>query len=243
MRKAFFISDVHLGVESQQRERLKTEKLDKFFNTVEKEGEQLFILGDFFDFWFDYRSVIFADYFQVLCKLKRVAESGTKIHIFGGNHDWWFSKKGFFSKKLNAEIYNNPAVVEIFGKKFFLAHGDGIAPSDRGYRWLLKPILRNPISIWLFGLLPAELGRILARITSSGSKLYTEKRNLSFEREYEEFAHEKLRQDTDFVIMGHLHIPTVIKFEEGTYINSGDFYKNFSYVEFDGYELMLKKIE
>lgn len=243
MGKVFFISDAHIGAESPERERMKQDKLSQFFNIVAEEAVALYILGDFFDFWFDYRKTIFCEHFDALCALTAIADKGIDIHIFGGNHDWWIGKKGYLSKRLSARTYDKPTLCEIMEKKLFIGHGDGIAPSDWGYRNILCPILRNPVSIWLFGLLPAEWGLALAKMASSSSRLYNEKRNFKLEREYEEFAHKKLQDGADYVIFGHLHLPIMKEYDCGTYVNIGDFFRNFSYAVFDGEKISLRQIE
>ena len=243
MKKAFFISDAHIGAESPQRERSKAEKLNKFFDIVKSDGKILFILGDFFDFWFDYKKIIFSEHFPVLKELADVSGAGIEIHIFGGNHDWWMQQNGFLGREIGATIHRKPTTMNILDKKFFLAHGDGIAPSDWGYRNLLCPILRNPVSVFLFGLLPAEWGFSLAKLVSSSSKLYTEKRNLRFEREYEDFARKMIEErGIDYVIMGHLHLPLEKNFNKGKYVNIGDFYKNFTYATFDGKDIKIERM-
>ncbi|RKZ32068.1 UDP-2,3-diacylglucosamine diphosphatase, partial [bacterium] len=103
---SFFISDAHLGAESPDKENYKRKKLDQFFKIVkEHRASNIFILGDFFDFWFDYKNVIYSEYFDVLCQLRELFLNGVKIHFFGGNHDWWMSSSGFFANQLNANIY------------------------------------------------------------------------------------------------------------------------------------------
>ncbi|MCD6595883.1 UDP-2,3-diacylglucosamine diphosphatase [bacterium] len=240
MGKSFFISDVHLGAESSEKEIDKRAKLIRFLELISDENAQnLFILGDFFDFWFDYKKIIFREYFDILCQLKKLAQNGVQIHFFGGNHDWWMFENGFFARELDAKIYYEPTIIEINSKIFLLGHGDGIAPSDWGYRNLLAPILRNPVSIFLFRLIPAEYARSISRIVSSKSKLYTQERNLHFETEYEEFARTKIADGIDYVIFGHLHLPTLKKIDSGIYANSGDFYQNFTYIVFDNETLEL----
>jgi len=243
MGKSFFISDVHLGAEPFDKEIGKRTKLARFFKKIlDDDTENLFILGDFFDFWFDYRKTIFREYFDILCRLQEIVRMGVKIHFFGGNHDWWMFEDGFFARELDAKIYHKPTAVEIHSKKFFIGHGDGIAPSDWGYRNLLAPILRNPISIFLFRLIPSEWARSISKRVSSTSKLYTQERNLHFELEYEEFARKKIADGIDYVIFGHLHLPTLKKIDGGIYANSGDFYQNFTYIVFDGENLELKHL-
>ncbi len=240
MGLAFFISDAHIGAEDEDRRERKNRMLAKFFEKVYREGEVLFIVGDFFDFWFDYKAVLFTEHFEALCWLHRLAQRGVELHVFGGNHDWWFRDDGFFAQKLSAKIYREPSVVELFGRRFLIGHGDGLARSDWSYRLLLRPLLRNRLLVSLFRLVPAEWARALARLVSAGSRTCAEKydlkrkRNERFEPEYEEFARRALAEDVDFVVLGHLHIPVVKEFEGGVYVNLGDFFENFTYGRYDG---------
>ena len=128
MGMSYFISDAHLGAESQEKERAKREKLLSFLDYISS-AENLFILGDFFDFWFDYKTVIFREYFDVLCKLAELVQKGVKVHFFGGNHDWW-AFEGSILSEIGIDVHRRPAEIIIDGKRFFMGHGDGIAPSD-----------------------------------------------------------------------------------------------------------------
>ncbi len=242
MALSYFISDVHLGAESRQREEAKREKLVRLLTSLDS-ADNLFILGDFFDFWFDYGSVLFREYFDILCVLRSLSRSGVKMHFFGGNHDWWAFDGGILAREIGAKIYRRPAEILIESKRFFLAHGDGIARSDWGYRNLLAPVLRNPVSIALFRLVPPPVAWMVAKLVSSSSKLYTQKRNLRFEAEYEEFARAKIAGGVDFVIFGHLHIPILKQIDGGVYANCGDFFQNFTYIVFDGEKLHLRRFE
>ena len=241
MGMSYFISDAHLGAESQEKERAKREKLLSFLDYTTS-AENLFILGDFFDFWFDYKTVIFREYFDILCKLAELVQKGVKVHFFGGNHDWWAFEGGILSE-IGVKVYHSPAEIVVDGKKFFMGHGDGIAPSDWGYRNFLAPLLRNRVSVFLFRLVPPPMAWWISRAVSFTSKLYTQKRNLRLEEEYREFAARKIAENFDFVVFGHLHIPILEKIGGGVYANSGDFFQNFTYLVFDGQNLELKRWE
>ncbi len=232
-----------MGIESRIRERTKLEKLHKFFKIVAAKGEKLIILGDFFDFWFDYKTVCLTEYFEILCELKNVSSAGVEILFFGGNHDWWASEKGILGRDIDMKIYKKPAILEFYGKQFFLGHGDGIAGSDWGYRNILRPILRNRISIFLFRLIPAEWARSIAKMVSSANKLYINEVTPEFEKEYEDFAKNKISEGIDFVILGHIHKPQINVFSDGVYAHTGDFFEHFSYLVFDSANLELKTID
>jgi len=243
MGKIFFISDAHLGVESLSKETAKLEKLHKFFKIAATESDTLIILGDFFDFWFDYKTVCLTEYFEILCELRNLNSSGVEILFFGGNHDWWASEKGILGKDIGMKIYKEPTILEFYNKKFFLGHGDGIAQSDWGYRVFLRPILRNRISTFLFRLLPAEWARSIAKIVSSANKLYIKKVTPEFEKEYKDFAKNTISDGIEFVILGHIHKPQINIFSDGVYAHTGDFFEHFSYLVFDGANLELKTID
>ncbi len=240
MSKAYFISDSHFGAETPEREAHKREMFARFASQIENDA-QLFILGDFFDFWFDYNTIVLREFVPLLFELKKLTSRGVKVKFFGGNHDWWVSHTGILAHECGIEFFANATEIEILGARFFIGHGDGIAPSDWGYRVLLKPFLRNRVNIALFKLIPASVARALARKVSSSSKLYTQERNAHFEGEYRSFAQKLFEQNIDHVIFGHLHLPIFETFEQNGkihfYCNTGDFYKNFSYAIFENARL------
>lgn len=240
MLKSYFISDAHIGAECEEKEAAKREKLLKFFELVEKDGKLLFILGDFFDFWFEYSTVVHKKYFEILCRLKNISDKSIEVNFLCGNHDLWAGKS--FEEITGAKVHNKILERDICGKKFFLSHGDGIAKCDWGYRLFLKPLLKCPVLISLFRLIHPDLAWKISRIISSSSRLYNEKRNLKFEDEYKEFAKKLLSQKFDFVVLGHIHTPQKIEFDSGTYILLGDFFKNFTYGVFDGSSFSILEI-
>jgi UDP-2,3-diacylglucosamine hydrolase len=241
MSKSFFLSDVHLAGEKPEKEIIKEKKLLEFLEMVRHEGSKLFILGDFFDFWFDYKTVIFSKYFKILNKLRELIEHGVEIHFFGGNHDWWVSQNGFLAKEIGMIIHPEPEFINIDSNKFFIAHGDGLAKSDWGYRSILRPILRSNFFMTLFSIFPAEWAFSIATMISSGSKLYTENRDLDFENEYKEYAEKMIDKGADYVIIGHLHIIMDEYLDAGRYINIGDFYKLFTYGEYHNNTFSIKR--
>src|SRR5690349_3470818 len=139
MGKAYFISDVHLGLESPERERAKEERLLAFLASVGNDGAQLFIVGDLFDAWLEYRTVIPKGFHRTLTKLDDLARGGVGIHYLAGNHDFWM--RDYFSRELGMKTYADAFDMTVNGKRIFLHHGDGLAEKDGGYR-LLKRVLR-----------------------------------------------------------------------------------------------------
>ncbi len=233
----FFLSDVHLGHDEPEREKLKLRKLDQLFELVASEGEQLYILGDLFDFWFEYKHAIPKDHLTVLCKLQKLVDAGVKLTYITGNHDFWLGD--LLTRQLEIDVHRDQMTIEHHGKKIFLIHGDGLAKNDRGYR-VLKKIMRNKLSIFLYRQVPPDIGIPFAKWCSRTSRLHTSKRpKESFLQEYRDFAKCKIDDGYDCVICAHTHVPEIIQFENGTYINSGDWCENFTYVVLgdDGFKL------
>lgn len=238
MKKIFFFSDVHLGLQNSVEEKLKEQRLLKFLSHVEQHGEQLFIMGDLFDYWFEYKYVIPRGYHHVLSKLGSMAEQGIKIHYIAGNHDFWL--KDFFPNDLGIPVYKDPFGITLYGKKFFLHHGDGLALNDTGYL-ILKRILRSPISTFLFSLLHPDWTAPLARGTSKTSRAYTGNKDYGETDGMIKFSDEKIGEGYDFVVMGHRHKPLRHVSGKGLYINLGDWLHYNTYAEFDGSTLELKE--
>jgi UDP-2,3-diacylglucosamine hydrolase len=237
MKSVFFISDVHLGLHDKTREREKEERLLSFLSHVEEHGEQLFILGDLFDYWFEYKHVIPRGYHHTLSALGHLVERGIKIHYLAGNHDFWL--KDFFPDDLGIPVYKEPFAMMIGNKKFYFHHGDGLSLKDAGYR-VLKKILRNKLSIFLFSIVHPGLTAPIAKISSKKSRRYTENKDFGERDGMILFATEKIRSGCDVVIMGHRHIPFFKTIDHGIYINLGDWIAHSSYAEFDGTNIELK---
>ena len=236
--KIYFISDAHLGRDSSSTEREKEQKLCSFLSEIQKEAEYLYILGDLFDFWFEYKHLIPKQYSSILWRLKQLKDSGTKIYYLAGNHDFWLGD--FLPKELGIEIYFDFLEATHQGKKLFLTHGDGLAKKDMGYR-ILKKILRNKFNIWWYRQLPTGLAYSLAKKVSQASRGYTAERDLKYLEEYKKFAQGKIASGFDYVLLGHIHIPIFEKIENGYYVNLGDWFKNFTYGVMERGELRLER--
>lgn len=238
MANSYFISDAHLGTGEFATEKLKEDKLLSFFDYVAKAGERLFIVGDLFDFWFEYRTVIPRGYTRILSGLSRLKESGVELHYIAGNHDFWM--RDYFPKELGIPIHFDNLEYAINGKRFFIEHGDGIAKDDVGYR-ILKRIFRNRINIFLYSLLHPDLGVPLAKWVSSLSRGHTSKKGRFDDADYLTRARQKFREGFDYVLFAHLHQPIFKTFGNNIYLNLGDWMEHFTYVVFDGRELKLEK--
>lgn len=236
----YFFSDAHLGEADQASEKIKLRRLSAFFDLVERDGERLYILGDLFDFWFEYKYAIPKDNLRVVFRLAAMVESGIAVHYIAGNHDFWLGD--FLSREAGLEIHRDRVEVTEQGKRLFLIHGDGLAPGDRGYR-ILKRILRHPLNIWLYRKLPVDWGIPLARRVARKSRNYTSGRPGDFAPDYENYAAGRIAAGFDGVIIGHLHVPVLKELGGGVYLNTGDFIEHFSYGKLEQGRLTLAYIE
>jgi len=233
----YFFSDVHLGAADKAGEEIKIQKLYALFDKIKLDGEKIFILGDLFDFWFEYKHAIPNEHLRIIFRLASLVDDGREVHYITGNHDFWLGE--FLSREAGITIHRDYFPINEQGKKIFLIHGDGISPSDWGYR-ILKNILRNPVNIWLYRKIPPDWGIPLAKYVSSSSRGYTAGREPKFVKDYEIYAEKKIAEGYDAVIIGHLHIPVFKKMKGGVYLNSGDFIDHFSYGKLDKGNLTLE---
>ncbi|MEW6510757.1 MAG: UDP-2,3-diacylglucosamine diphosphatase [Bacteroidota bacterium] len=215
----YFISDVHLGLGSREEEKAKETRLIRFLDRVRPDAEQLFIVGDLFDFWFDYRTVIPRGFHRTLAALQEFTDAGKQIHYLVGNHDCWMGD--FFETEIGARIYEQPFEIRLQGKRTYIHHGDGLAENDLGYR-LIKPILRNRIAVKAYRWLHPDIGVRIARGTSRTSREYTTNKHYGEETGMIRYAEGKIGEGFDLVIMGHHHKPVVHRLRGGVYVNLGD---------------------
>ncbi len=217
-----FISDAHLGCGWRDKER--EASLLEFLDYAHSEAEALFILGDLFDFYFEYRSVILKETIRVLSRLAQLTEDGIRVYFMGGNHDWW--GRGFLEELGIIEI-PCPYATIIDGLKIYIHHGDGIAPGDWKYR-VVKRIIRSRFAISSFSLIHPDLARKLVAFFSVSSRRSAEDKSALLPS-YEPFVKARLNEGYDIIIMGHIHIPSLEKYNNGIYLNTGDWLRHFSY--------------
>jgi len=235
---AYFISDLHLATHPGPEEMEQQDIFIKFINEIRSDLTHLFIVGDLFDFWFEYKNVIPKMYFQFLYLFRKLTDQGVEIHYLAGNHD--FALGTFFDEELNISTHLDTYIFELADKKFYLYHGDGVAKKDIAYRFL-KRILRNKTNQKLFRWLHPDWGIPFAKFVSGSSRKYTNQLNLERdESDYIEFAEQKFEEGYDYVLMGHRHNPLKHNKDGHTYINLGDWITLFSYAVFDGEQLDLK---
>lgn len=219
MNKVYlFISDIHLGLESKEKEKKKEKLLVDFLNFASENCDELFIVGDLFDYWFEYKKVYQKGFFRTLTALQNISEAGIKIHYIIGNHD--FMHLNFFKDEIGAAMYEDYLETELNGKKFFIAHGDGLVQNDLGYK-MLKKILRNKFLQKMYSYLHPDLGISLASRTSKTSRLHTSGRKYGEEDGLFSAAKKKIDEGFDYVVFGHLHNRNFKQFNNGFYINLG----------------------
>ena len=206
----------------------------------------MFILGDLFDFWFEYKHVIPKGFTRVLGKLAELSDQGIKIHFFVGNHDMWM--RGYFEEELNIKVYQKPEQFKLNNKTFFIGHGDGLGPNDKGYK-RLKKVFTNSFFNWLYRWLHPDFGVRFAQYLSLKNKLISGDEDLKFmgnDNEWlTQYAHRKLKdKHFDYFVFGHRHLPLEVPLNsKSIYFNLGDWITHYTYGVFDGEKFILNKLE
>jgi UDP-2,3-diacylglucosamine hydrolase len=228
---AYFLSDVHLGAGVGEAEAIKRERLGALLDRVERDEAALFILGDLFDFWFEYRTVIPRTAFSILARLDRLAGAGLPVRYLGGNHDFWLCD--FLRRETHVEVLPDGVEVETQGRRLRLYHGDGLGPGDSGYK-VLKRVLRNPLAIRLYRWVHPDLGIPLALRTSGVSRHHTGNREIDVEGLFTHVAIPGLRGGVDAVLMGHRHVPIHWRRPEGEFLILGDWFHHYTCARLQG---------
>jgi UDP-2,3-diacylglucosamine hydrolase len=237
--KIYFLSDLHLKLDKKKDTVLAKETLLRFLDSIPEDVKEIVLLGDIFDFWYEWIHVIPAYHFDIFFRLKSFINKGVRVTYLAGNHD--FRLGNYLKNEIGISCIENEYIFESNGKKFFAAHGDGLARSDSGYR-LLKKILRSKVCNFLFRtFIPPDLGIFIANLTSKSSRKYRNIDRVKWRIEYLEYAVSRLKEGYDYAILGHLHLPEITETEHGTYLNTGDWIGYFSYGLFDGNNLTLER--
>ncbi len=242
-KKIFFLSDFHLGAPNAESSLQREKLIVQFLNEIKGEAHTIFIVGDMFDFWYEYRKVVPRGFVRLLGTIAELADQGIAIHFFVGNHDMWM--KNYFEEELNVPVYYEPVEFEFNDKIFLVGHGDGLGPGDHGYK-RLKKIFRNPVCQWLFGILPPAIGIGIANYSSRKSRAATGQSEEQFLGEDKEWLliycrQELQRKKIDYFVFGHRHLPIDYRLNDSSrYINLGDWINYFTYAVFDGNTIELK---
>lgn len=255
LKKHYFFSDVHLGFLGHDVEKAKERKLVGFLESIRADAEKVYIVGDLFDCWIEYRRAVPKGFYRTLSKLNELVEQGIEVNFFSGNHDFWLNT--YLRDDVGLKLYYDFLETEIDRKRFYITHGDGLSKGDTGYK-IIKKILRSPVNQFLYSLIHPDIGLWLAQGSSKKSRLHTDDRQRIKETYPEtkdlgshgasgmrEFAMKKISNGADFVVMGHIHKPQQIQLEaggrKGYYITLGDWINNCTYGEYSAGNFELKK--
>jgi len=249
-KKIYFASDFHFGIPDHDKSLKREELFVKWLNEAKEDASEIYLMGDLFDFWFEYKTAVPKGYIRLLGKLAEITDAGIIVHLFRGNHDMWAFN--YLTEEVNIQMHREPEIVKFGDKVFYLAHGDGLGPGDQGYK-LIKKIFQNRINQWLFRLLHPDFGIKLALFWSRRSRYASEVK----EAADEEYNLNKIKErliihskeiinnnpDINWLVYGHYHLP----FDESLTNHSriivlGDWLTHFSYAVFDGENLEIKKV-
>ncbi|MCB0581605.1 MAG: UDP-2,3-diacylglucosamine diphosphatase [Phaeodactylibacter sp.] len=247
MKKIYFASDFHLGVDGRLSSREREQQIVRWLDQAKEDAAAIYLVGDVFEFWFEYKTVVPKGHTRVLGKLASLRDAGIPVYFFTGNHDMWMFR--YFEEELGIPTYREPVVCELMGKTFFIGHGDGLGPGDHGYK-LIKKVFANPLCQWLFERLHPNFGIWLANYWSGKSRGAVKPKKKRFLGEEGEwliaYANRKLESlDVDYFIFGHRHLPIDFTLKNGKsrYINLGEWMYHNSYAVFDGKNLEIEFFE
>ncbi len=245
-KHTFFASDLHLGAPNWSQSREREDRFIRWMNSIEADAAALYLVGDVFDFWFEYNTVVPKGFIRLLGKLAEWRAKGIEIVLFSGNHDLWYRE--YFVDELDIPVHHHPIQLQLGDKQFFIGHGDGLGPGDHGYKFL-KRVFTNPLCKWAFRWLHPDIGVRMASFWSRRSRLSQGSEAEQYLGEDEEwlilFAKEQLKErHYDYFVFGHRHLPLDIQLDNSSkYINLGDWINYNSYAVFDGKELHLRYFE
>ena len=243
-KKIYFSSDNHLGAPTYEESLIREKKFVRWLDSIKHDAVAIYLLGDLFDFWFEYKHVVPKGFVRVLGKLAEITDSGIPVHFFVGNHDLWM--RDYFEKELNIPVYYEPKVFTFNDARFLVGHGDGKGPGDKGYK-RMKKVFVNPISKWFYRWLHPDIGVRIAKHISLKNKLISGKEDKEFLGDDKEwlavYAKKKLQEKHfDYFVFGHRHLPMELEVgERSTYVNLGDWIHHYTYGVFDGSVFELKK--
>ncbi|PCJ95536.1 MAG: UDP-2,3-diacylglucosamine hydrolase [Flavobacteriaceae bacterium] len=243
-KKIYFASDNHLGAPTMEHSLPREKKFVAWLDTIKTDAAAIFLMGDLFDFWFEYKTVIPKGFTRTLGKLAELSDAGIPIYYFVGNHDLWMN--GYFEEEFNIPVFHKPQQYTINNTSFFIGHGDGLGPGDIGFK-RMKKVFTNPLFKWLFKWLHPDVGMKIGQYLSVKNKTLSgneDERFLGEDKEWlAQYAKRKLEQQHyDYFIFGHRHLPMTINLnEKSIYMNLGDWITHYTYAVFDGTTLQLKK--
>ncbi|MBL7882858.1 MAG: UDP-2,3-diacylglucosamine diphosphatase [Bacteroidia bacterium] len=243
-KKIYFASDFHLGVPSYEKSLEREKRVVRWLDEIKEDAQEIYLMGDMFDFWFEYKHAAPKGFIRLLGKIAELTDAGIPVHFFTGNHDMWMFD--YLPKEIGVTIYREPIEKEYNGITFYLGHGDGLGPGDRGYKFI-KKVFANKFCQWLFARIHPNFGIGMANYWSRKSRLSNGPDDEKFTGEENEwlvvYAKEVLqKKHYDYFIFGHRHLPLDIKLsEKSRYINLGEWVNYNTYAVFDGATVELKK--
>lgn len=245
-KKVYFASDNHLGAPTNKASLPREKKFVAWLDAIKTDAAAIYLMGDLFDFWFEYKKVVPRGFTRTLGKLAELTDSGVPISYFVGNHDLWMN--GYFEEELNIPVFHEPQELTINETSFLIGHGDGLGPGDKGFK-RMKKVFTNPAAQWFFRWLHPDLGVRLAQHLSINNKIISGDDDTKFfgrEKEWlVQYCKRKLEvKHYDYFVFGHRHLPLEIDLNgKSTYFNLGDWINYFTYAVFDGEMLQLKEFK
>jgi UDP-2,3-diacylglucosamine hydrolase len=245
-KKIYFASDFHLGVPNAESSREREQRIVRWLESVRHDAHSIYLMGDTFDFWFEYKHTIPKGYTRFLGKLAELRDSGIPIFLFTGNHDMWMFD--YFPRELDIPVIRTQQVLEVANQKLLIGHGDGLGPGDRFYKILRVALFHNRFCIWLFNWIHPNLGMAIAHAWSRSSRISNLKREqLADERNEFLLTYCKdmeKEQHFDYYIYGHRHLPLDLKVGDNSrYINLGEWVNFSTYATYDGSKVELLSFE
>ncbi|SDG79695.1 UDP-2,3-diacylglucosamine hydrolase [Winogradskyella thalassocola] len=242
-KKIYFASDNHLGAPTSEASRPREKKFVAWLDEIKHDAAAIFLMGDLFDFWFEYKTVVPKGFTRTLGKLAEISDSGIPIHYFVGNHDLWMN--GYFEEELGIPVYHKPEEFTFNDTSVFIGHGDGLGPGDKGYK-RMKKVFTSPFFQWLFKWMHPDIGVKIGQYMSVKNKMISGDDDAKFLGEDNEwlavYCKRKLEdKHRDYFVFGHRHLPLEIDLNETSkYINLGDWIQYYTYGVFDGENFELK---
>lgn len=245
-KKLYFASDFHLGAPNEAISKQREQKINRWLDQVKKDAAAIFLVGDIFDFWFEYKEVIPKGFIPFISKIHQLREAGIPILFFTGNHDLWM--KDYFTKELGIPVYHHPIEIIVNNKSILIGHGDGLGPGDRSYKFL-KKVFTNPLAKWLFRWFHPDLGIKLAKAWSGSSRISNMEKNENHFLGEDEWLWQyckevEERKHHDLYIFGHRHLPLELEVgKNSTYYNLGEWVSQYTYLELSESQATLKTFE
>ena len=243
-QKIYFASDFHLGVPTYESSLAREKKIVAWLDQIKHDAAEIYLVGDLFDWWFEYKYTAPKGFIRLLGKIAEITDSGIPVHLFTGNHDMWMYD--YLPQEIGVNVYKEPIERIYSGKTFYIGHGDGLGPGDHSYKFI-KKILANKFLQWMFARLHPNLAFGIATYFCRRSRIATGNSDSVYLGDDKEwlvsFCKEKLTEKHfDFFVFGHRHLPIEVKLPQNSkYVNLGEWINYYSYAEFDGTELYLKK--